>query len=166
LGKSKKIGIGIGIVILGFILLSVIDSPETITAENKNQVKYDGLTAGQISKVRLVEDSCKNNAQMAYSQGGASVEELYSKRCNDVIEDKIEGYLYQNTVKQISISKDYSLCHTLRNNINCLAEVATITNDSEACNEMLNSPVGGDQIYDENMTHLEYRQDICLKNLL
>jgi len=162
---TKKIGIVIGVIIIGFIILSGIGSLGTITAEDKTLSKYEGLTQGQISMVRIIEDSCDRNTKSVYATAGTSASEIYAKKCGYEVSDKIDEYRHKNIVNGDFSTKNYSICHSVANNLNCLQEVAINENDPEACYEILNSPVGREQMYDENTSHLEYRKDLCLSQL-
>ena len=57
MSNAKKIGLGIGLVIVGFFIISIVFS----LAQETDTTKYDGLTPFQLSKVLKAEQECRSN---------------------------------------------------------------------------------------------------------
>lgn len=129
--RTKKVGIVLSLVIISVIILGAIGST---TAQDKNPQHLEGLTQSQITEIRLIKDQCKQGAMMAYSQGGATVEEIYNERCNQVVENKIRQYKEENTIKNAIETRNVSLCDNVSNNLICIKEYALELNEPQICN--------------------------------
>jgi len=101
MGKLKKIGKGLGIVIAGFVLLSVVavamypsGAVMTPTTTPKNQ--YDGLTEQQIHNVKMFAESCQTSVALA-SAYGPEHEKTAQEQCDRAVAHKIEAYRNQTS---------------------------------------------------------------------
>jgi len=89
-------------ILISYVAISSIiqiqnDFGNSVISEDKTPAKYEGLTQNQITKVRIIEDTCKNEAEMVYLEAGAAVEEIFSKKCNEGISKMIQGFQKNNS---------------------------------------------------------------------
>lgn len=91
MGKGKKIGIVIGGIIGAFLIFGIVAAG----AGQMGQIsKYEGLTDKQVSAIRILEDSCDNQASLASMQ--SEVGNIVRQKCDETIAKKIEDYRAQN----------------------------------------------------------------------
>lgn len=91
MGKGKKIGIVIGGIIGAFLVIGIVAGAGSIGQVSK----YEGLTDKQISAVKIIEDSCDNQATLASMQS-EEVGKIVRQKCDETIAKKIEDYRAQN----------------------------------------------------------------------
>lgn len=104
-------------------------------SETKDQIplKYNGLTQGQITEIKLMEEQCKQNSLTA-NLGGDTAQKIYAKKCQQTVEDKINKYKTSNTISLAISTQDVSLCEELQDDLICIKEYALALNMPQLCN--------------------------------
>lgn len=105
-GKAKKVGIGVGIVVAFFAIVIMIGAssstvPETInnsiasTAANDIS-KYEGLTEEQIRSIKLISEACSNKVTEAEVLYGEERGRLVQEQCDRAVGNRIADYKAKN----------------------------------------------------------------------
>ena len=107
MGKAKKLGLGIGLSILPFLVMyyvggaSLSDTQElqeengAIEQQKKIETvndRYYGLTENQIMIVKMIEESCDRTTAEVSVMSGKTASEYYAEKCEQKVLSTIEGY--------------------------------------------------------------------------